>query len=179
MLIGEKIYLRSVEAGDLEQLRNWRNLPQFKRNFREYRELSRTMQNNWFERIVNGDRNTIMFAICMRETNELLGCCGLCYINWVQRSADLSLYIGYQEAYIDDEGIAKEACNLLFGYGFSELNLHKIWTELYEYDAMKIEFYMSTFGFKKDGILRDNHFMDGKWWGSWMLSLLENEFVAR
>lgn len=177
MLIGKKIYLRALEEDDLEILRNWRNIPAFKRNFREYRELSKTMQKNWFQNIVNGDKNTIMFAICMSETNELLGCCGLCYINWVQRFADLSLYIGYKETYIDDMGIAEEACKLLFDYGFNELNLHKIWTELYEYDSMKIDFYMNKFGFKKDGFLRDNHYMDGKWWGSWMLSLLEKEFV--
>lgn len=176
MLIGKKVYLRVIERDDLEKLRQWRNLPNFKRNFREYREISDTMQNNWFDHIVNGDKGTIMYSICSTENDELLGCCGLCYINWVQRYADLSLYIGYKEAYIDDEGYAEEACKLLFDYGFNELNLHKIWTELYEYDNAKVDFYMNKFGFKKDGFLRDNHYMDGRWWGSWMLSLLKDEF---
>ncbi len=176
MLLGQKIYLRAIETEDLERLRKWRNRPEFKRNFREYRELSRTMQNNWFNNIVNGDKSTIMFAICRNATEELLGCCGLCYINWVQRNADLSLYIGYENSYIDNEGFAEEACRLLFSYGFDELNLHKIWTELYEYDKVKKDFYMEKFGFKVDGLLRDNHYMDGKWWGSWMLSLLKDEF---
>lgn len=176
MLIGKKVYLRAIETEDLEMLRQWRNLPEFKRNFREYRELSRIMQEKWFESIVNGDRDTIMYAICMNETEELLGCCGLCYINWVQRSSDLSLYIGYKKTYIDSSGIAEEACKLLFEYGFHELNLHKVWTELYEYDLKKIDFFTKRFGFKIDGTLRDHHYMDGKWWDSLILSLLEDEY---
>ena len=176
MLTGEKICLRAIEETDLDILRNWRNRPEFKRNFREYREISNTMQHNWFNKIVNGDDRTIMFSICDKETGKLLGCCGLCYINWVQRNADLSLYIGYKNSYIDDEGIAEEACRLMFEYAFGELNLHKVWTELYEYDGMKIDFYTKKFGFKIDGVLRDNHYMDGKWWGSTMLSLLKAEF---
>jgi len=178
MLIGKEVYLRAVETPDLESLRTWRNIPEFKRNFREYREISKAMQENWFHNIVNGDSQTIMFSICENKTHELLGCCGLCYINWIQRNADLSLYIGYQKSYIDDNGRAEEACRLLFDYGFHELGLHKIWTELYEYDTKKIDFFQKKFGFNVDGKLRDHHFMDGNWWASYMLSLLENEFHA-
>lgn len=176
MLIGNKVVLRALCEEDLSQLMKWRNIPEFKRNFREYRELNMTMQKNWYERYVVGDKSTIMFAICDREKEELLGCCGLCYINWVQRNADLSLYIGYNNSYIDNEGIAKEACRLMFSYAFDELNLHKLWTELYEYDRAKIEFYTKEFGFHKDGELRDHHYMDGKWWNSIIYSLLKAEY---
>lgn len=175
MLMGNSVYLRAVERADLETLRMWRNDPAFKRNFREYREISTDMQENWFAHVVNNDDKTIMFSICQRETGDLLGCCGLCYINWIQRNADLSLYVGYNSVYIDDCGYAKEACRLLFDYAFLELGLHKLWTELYEYDTKKIEFYIKEFGFKKDGFLRDNHFMDGRWYGSWILSLIEGQ----
>lgn len=175
MLMGEKVYLRAIEKEDLETLRMWRNDSDFKRNFREYREISTTMQENWFAHVVNNNDKTIMFSICQKETEELLGCCGLCYINWIQRNADLSLYVGHNRAYIDDDGYAREACRLLFDYAFMELGLHRLWTELYEYDTKKLEFYVREFGFKKDGFLRDNHFMDGRWYGSWILSLIEGQ----
>lgn len=176
MLMGSKVVLRALSEDDLPQLMKWRNIPDFKRNFREYRELNLDMQKRWYEKYVVEDKNTIMFGICDKETEELLGCCGLCYINWIQRNADLSLYIGYKNLYIDNKGIAKEACCLMFNYGFNELNLHKLWTELYEYDKMKIEFFTQEFRFHKDGELRDNHFMDGKWWNSHIYSLLRDEF---
>lgn len=176
MLIGDKVMLRALCEDDLPKLMEWRNLPDFKRNFREYRELNMSMQKRWFDKVVLGDANTVMFAICDKKTGELLGCCGLCYINWIQRNADLSLYIGYNNSYIDDIGIAKEACMLMFDYGFNELNLHKLWTELYEYDEKKIDFYTREFGFYRDGVLRDHHYMDGKWWNSYIYSLIKSEW---
>lgn len=175
MLTGNKVYLVPIEREDLEQLRNWRNRPEFRKYFREYREISKDMQMNWYEQKVIKDPSTIMFAIRDKSNDSLLGCCGLCYINWVHRTADLSLYIGYQNSYIDDEGYAMEACQLMFAYGFSELQLHKIWTEIYEFDEKKYGLYKKL-GFRQDGMLRDQYYYDGRYWDSRMLSLLENEF---
>lgn len=177
MIRGEKVYLSALEEEDLEQLRYWRNLPEYRKYFREYREISSIMQKNWFEHVVNGDNSTIMFAIRMIEGDELVGCCGLCYINWVHRHSDLSLYIGKDEVYIDSEGIAEESCRLLFQYGFGELNLNKIWTEIYEFDNKKYDLY-NQFHFHEDGFLRKQYFYDGKWWGSYLLSLLKEEFIT-
>lgn len=176
MISGEKVYLAAIEENELEQLRTWRNLPDFRKYFREYREISSIMQKKWFENIVNNDKNTIMFAIHDKNTKELLGCCGLCYINWVHRYSDLSLYIGKNECYIDNEGIAEESCKLLFDYSFYELGLNKIWTEIYEFDYMKNNLY-TQMGFKQDGFLREQYFYDGKWWGSYIFSLLEKEYI--
>lgn len=175
MLKGEKVCLVAIEEEDIEQLRNWRNFPGFRKHFREYREINKKMQRQWFERDVVENDRTIMFAVRNLVNQELLGCCGLCYINWVHRNADLSLYIGWKDAYIDDEGYAEEACNLLFIYGFRELGLKKIWTEIYEFDEKKLELYRNL-GFHKDGILRKNYIYDGKWWDSYILSLLDEEF---
>ena len=68
-----------------------------------------------------------MFSICHRETSELLGCCGLCSIHWVHRHAEISLYIGHREAYIDTDGYALDCSRVLLGYAFRQLNLHKVW----------------------------------------------------
>lgn len=172
---GEKIYLRAVEEKDLEQLMIWRNIEDFKKHFREYRELNIEMQKKWFvEKVVN-DKSTEMFAIIRAEDDKLLGCAGLCYINWVHRHADLSLYIGWEESYIDNEGYASEACMLLFDFGFNQLGLNKIWTEIYEFDNRKKSFYDSI-GMKVDGILRENYYYDGKWWNSYILSILKGEY---
>lgn len=153
----------------------WRNLPKYKRNFREYREINMSMQKKWFENVVNNDKNTIMFSICDIKNDELLGCCGLCYINWIYRNAELSFYIGYKDSYIDKNGFSDDACKLLLDYGFDELNMHKIWTELYEYDTEKLSFFIDKFGFQKDGYLRDHHFADGRWWGSYIISLIRRD----
>lgn len=175
MLSGNKVYLTCVEESDLEQLKNWRNIESFRKHFREYREINLSMQKKWFEQKILNDNSTVMFSIKQVGTHELLGCCGLCYINWVHRYADLSLYIGWNEAYIDEQGYAEESCRLLFDYGFNELGLNKIWTEIYEFDTKKMELY-AKMNFKLDGVLRQNYFYKGKWWNSNILSLLGKEF---
>lgn len=175
MFRGKKVYLDAVTREDLPKLMYWRNLPEYRKHFREYRELNMDMQLGWYESKVISDNCTEMFAIRMNDTDELLGCCGLCYINWVHRNADLSLYIGWEKSYIDKEGYAEEACRLLFDYGFKELGLQKIWTEIYCFDEKKLELY-KRMGFSVDGELRNQYFYDGKWWNSYMLSLLTGEW---
>ena len=175
MISGKKIGLRAVEIEDLPQLQEWRNKPEFRKHYREYRELNLGNQQQWYEKTVLNDKNTLMFSIIDLETGNLIGCCGLCYINWVQRNAELSIYIGYNDIYIDPDGYAYETCQLLFDYGFNELNLHKIWSEIYEFDVRKIQIY-NKFGFNKDAVLREHYFHEGKWWDSTIWSLLQREF---
>ncbi len=170
-----KVYLSAIEKEDLYKLKKWRNIESFKKNFREYREINDSMQVKWFENVVSGDKSTIMFSIRRCSDNELMGACGLCYINWIHRYADLSLYIGFKESYIDDKGYAKESCELLFDYGFFQLGLNKIWTEIYEFDNKKKELY-DDLGFEEDGRLRQNYFYDGKWWDSLILSILQEDY---
>lgn len=175
MLKGKLVSLHAVEIEDLQQFRDWRNNQEFRKHFREYRELNMRQQEIWFEEKVVKDNTTLMLSIKRNDDNELLGCCGFVYINWVHRHADLSLYIGWEDSYIDDDGYAAESCRLLLDYGFNELGLNKVWTEIYEFDEKKKAFY-DKFGFQQDGLLRQNYWHDGKWWSSIILSLIHNEF---
>jgi len=170
MIKGDLVGLRAVEKEDLALLRDWRNIPEFRRNFREVRELNLTNQEKWFERSCVNNLNDFMFVIVRLSDNKPIGACGLLYINWIIRSADFSFYIGDNQSYIDSEGYAKDAANLLINYGFNNLNLHKIWMELYEFDKLKLDFFQNEFNFQVDGKLRDNCFEDGKYWDSYIIS---------
>lgn len=178
MLKGEKVYLMAVEKSDLYPFMNWRNREDFRRYFREYREINYDMQNNWYESKVLNDPSTIMFSIKRTEDAKLLGCCGLCYLNWISRYAEVSIYIGLDNVYIDNEGYAEESCNLIFEYGFNSLGLNKIWTEVYEFDNLKRQL-LEKFNFHLDGVLRENYFYNGKWFDSFVLSLLNKEYNMR
>ena len=174
MLLGKFTCLRAVESTDLELLRDWRNIPEFRINFREHRELSLENQKKWFDRLTISP-NDYMFVILDRETMEPIGACGLLYTNWIIRSADFSFYIGRDKLYIDEK-YAKDAAQVLLKYGFKDLNLNKIWMELYEYDVKKLEFFQNKFSFQVDGKLRSNAFAQGKYYDSFIISLLSSEF---
>ena len=174
MIKGKLVSLHAIERDDLLKFRDWRNNPDFRKYFREYRELNMRHQEIWFEEKVVKDNTTLMFSIKRNSDGELLGCCGFVYINWVHRHADLSLYIGHNNVYIDDE-LALDTCDTLLMYGFHELSLNKVWTEIYEFDNKKLDLY-NKFKFNQDGLLRENYWYNNRWWDSRILSILARDY---
>lgn len=173
MIEGKETYLRALEESDLKPLLEWRNKPEFRKYFREYRELSWDQQLSWYENIVLKDDKVRMFAIVRRNDDALLGACGLCYIDHVNRNADFSIYIGKDDLYIDDR-YAVDAAKILLAYGFDELNLHRVWAEIYSIDKAKIEFF-NTLRFMQEGVHRETHWTDGKWVNSLFFGMLRDE----
>ena len=175
MIIGEKVGLRAIEIEDLDKLKQWRNNTDFRKNFREVRELNQSNQLSWFEKL-NKSNTDFMFGIVRLSDGDLIGACGLLYVNWINRSADFSFYIGVDNLYVDNLGYSIESVKMLIDYGFDSLNLNKIWMELYEFDHLKINFFKESFNFQIDGCLRDNCFEAGKYWDSYIISLLKNDY---
>lgn len=161
MLSGKKVGLRAIDKTDLPMLLQWRNQPEYRRYFREYRELNFVQQASWFESKILNDSRTVMFAIVEIKTGELLGACGLCYIDWINRNADFSIYIGKDGMYIDDTYVI-EAAQLMMKYGFEELNLHKFWAEIYSFDEKKKDMF-DKLGFSLEGCHKETHWTEGKW----------------
>ena len=174
MLTGEITGLRAIEENDLEQLLAWRNDPRMRRFFREYRELNMTQQKSWFDAKVNSDPATRMFAIVDLETKELMGAAGLCYIDSINRNADFSIYLGIDDLYIDED-YAPDAGRVLLRYGFEELNLHKVWSEIYSIDKPKQQLFYEL-GFTREGVHRETHWTEGQWVDSLFYGLLAKDF---
>jgi RimJ/RimL family protein N-acetyltransferase len=177
MIEGHHVALRAIERSDLPHLLAWRNQPTFRRYFREFRELGATQQERWYETTVLTDPRTHMFAITDRRGGMLIGACGLCYVDWVNRTGDFSLYVGRDGLYIDDV-YAADAGALLLTYGFDELGLHRVWCEIYEFDQAKQRL-LPRLGFTLDGRHRETHWAEGAWHDSLFFGILDREFRAR
>lgn len=173
MIKGQHTRLRAIEENDLAQLLEWRNKPEFRRFFREYRELSMAHQRKWYENSVLNDPSVKMFAI-ENNDGDLIGACGLCYIDFINKSADFSIYIGYNDLYIDDL-YADDAGRCLINYGFQELGLHRVWAEIYDIDEAKQKLF-KRLGFSLDGRHRETHWTEGQWCDSLFYGLLDGEF---
>ena len=176
MLIGEHVQLRALERDDLPQLLAWRNTPQLRQFFRERHELGMDDQLAWFERLTRqrgGPRDTVMLAIVRRDTHSLIGACGLCYIDWVSSTAELSIYIGAELAYIDAT-FAPDACRVLIGHAFDELDIRRLWTEVYDFDTAKRGLLLEL-GFQHEGTLREHRFHASARHNSLLFGLLRAE----
>lgn len=161
MIKGKFTGLRAIERTDLPILLEWRNKPEFRIFFREHKELNMENQQSWFDNYVILDSNTRMFAIIELSTQELIGACGLCYIDWVNRSADFSIYLGKNDLYIDDI-FSIDAALSMEKYAFEELNLHRLWAEIYSIDEKKIKFF-NKLQFEQEGHLKETHWTTGRW----------------
>jgi len=173
MTSGTYVGLRAIEKKDLPQLMQWRNNPELRKYFRETDEINSVNQEKWFETVTTKNSIHKMFSIIKLDTNELMGACGLCYIDWVNRSADFSIYLGYNDLYIDEK-YAVEAAELMRNYGFNILNLHRLWAEIYSIDKSKKKFF-DTLGFSLDGEFRESYWYANKWHNSILYSLLSTD----
>ena len=172
MLKGKKVILDVVDPKDIEWMRQQRNDPEMRKYFREWKEISKAQQEWWYnDRGNNTNPNHVYFKILEAEHMDLVGCLGLHYVDWRLRSAEFGIFLSREAR---GKGIGKEALFMLCDYGFREMNLHKIWCEVYD-NNQSVNLYRKL-GFKDDGILRDNYFCDGKYGNSIMMSVLEDEW---
>lgn len=162
---------RPIERADIKQLRLWRNSPDIRVRCREYRLLSVEDQTKWFESLLN-DRSVYMLAV--EAESKLIGVCGLTGINWVNSTAELSIYIGPEEE--RHKGYGRGIVNELLRIAFMELNLNRVWLECYEFNRPGLELFESC-GFIREGILRDHVFKDGKYRSSVMMGISRKEWI--
>lgn len=174
MISGKKIGLTSVSTESLEQFREWRNRPELRQYFREHRELSKEMQTNWFNSKVLNDPNQYNFEIRDLDSKKLIGHCGLYYINWIARTAEFGIYIGDNN--FRNGGYGSDSLRTLIDYGFNQLNLNKIWAEVYSNnDAFHVYTHV---GFKVDGVLRQNVYKNGEYYDATIISMLKSEYLG-
>jgi UDP-4-amino-4,6-dideoxy-N-acetyl-beta-L-altrosamine N-acetyltransferase len=172
MISGKKIHLRAIEDYDLAQLQSWRNNPELRQFFREYRDLSMENQKQWFQKIQN-DKTQTVFSIVIKGQNRLIGCCGLHNISWTNRVGEFGIYIDTAKD-VRGFGYGFDALNTLLNYGFNELNLNRIWGEVYSNNAA-IKLY-EKMGFQYEGLLRQTYFYDGQYFDSKIVGMLAYEF---
>lgn len=170
MIEGNLVNLRALEREDLKQLRDWRNSLYIRAHTREYRLLNMENQRQWFESLVN-DRNNIMFGIVTKDGN-LMGVCGLTFIDWKNRNAEVSIYLG--EKKWQRKGHASDALNTLIRYAFLELGLHRIYAIIFEYNKASIKFFGKN-GFKFEGRHRDARYWNGEYHDELIYGLLKGE----
>ncbi|WKZ71069.1 MAG: GNAT family protein [Melioribacteraceae bacterium] len=175
MLVGELVCLGPVETFHLKKILEWRNNEFFRKHFREHKEISYSQQLKWFQQIDNKNNlNEYMFAIYLTKSNEFIGVCGINHIDWINRNCQLSLFIGKNLLYIDNNGWANESVKLLEKYTFFSLNLIKIYVEVYEFDSQRYGL-LESLGYEKEARLQKQIYKDGKFYDSFIYSKFKKD----
>jgi len=176
MIDGKYVKFRSLEIDDLPKLRDWRNLKTVRKATREYRLLNMISQKKWFEKIYNENPPTsLMFGI-INNKRKLMGVCGLTYIDWKNKHAEVSCYLTLSNWQKTKE--AKDTIQTLTKYAFEELNLHRLWVEVFTISKENITL-IKKLNFVKEGELREKLWREGKWWNSEIYSLLLSDYKKK
>jgi RimJ/RimL family protein N-acetyltransferase len=73
------------------------------------------------------------------------------------------------------KGYGKEALRLLMDWAFGEAGAHRAWLDCKDYNDRALHVYESL-GMKREGLLRDTIFVDGKYENLVVLAILEPEW---
>jgi RimJ/RimL family protein N-acetyltransferase len=171
-LRGKQVYLRPIENDDMPVIRCWANDPEIRALTGEATPMSRAGADQFMERIKN-DENRVWFAVVQKETEHIIGECGLLRIFYPWRTADLSIILGDKFAW--GKGYGRETILLLLDYAFGALALHRISIGVVGFNERALRFY-EKIGFQREGIQRDGYFHNHKFSDFVMMSILEDEY---
>ncbi|RZD46117.1 MAG: hypothetical protein CXT78_04525 [Thaumarchaeota archaeon] len=173
MFEGKFVTLRALEKEDLPSLKEWRNSLHVRKSTREYKLLNMINQKNWFESIHQSNPpKDIMFGI-LNKRKKLIGVTGLTYIDWKNRNSEISIYFSTKNWQANHE--AKEVINLIMEYGFEELNLNRLYVEIFSLMKENVKLFKKM-KFIKEGQLREKIWRQNKWWDTLIFSKLAKEY---
>lgn len=174
MIEGKHVSLRALEEEDLSVLKKWRNNKVNRIHTREYRLLSMIHQKDWFESIhKENPPKIIMFGVTNKK-RDLIGVCGLTYVDWKNKHAEISIILSLENWQKTKE--AQNTIDLLMNYGFGELNMHRLWVEIFDTIPQNVMLF-EKMKFTKEGTLRDKLWRGNKWHNSFIYSKLSNEKI--
>jgi RimJ/RimL family protein N-acetyltransferase len=172
-LVGDKCYLSPLSLDDIEKYTEWVNDMEtgmfmlFATGVydldKEKRQMQQLMENN------------VIFAIIDKDSNKLVGNCGLHEVNSVHRKAVFGIFIGDKNYW--NSGIGTEATKLILDFGFNVLNLHQISLDVIEYNKRAIRCYEKA-GFQLMGRKRQTIFIAGKYHDMLYYDILAEEFTS-
>lgn len=175
-LIGEKIYLRTIEITDLnENYISWFNNPEVCR-FNDHHRFP--MYQNKLEEYYNSvikTNSAVGLAIVSKDTDEHIGNVSLQSLDLINRSAELALVIGSSDWW--GQGVGKEVCGLMLDHGFNSLQLNRIYCGTAENNVGMNKLALAI-GMKQEGVSREALFKDGSFKNLINYSILSHEYRA-
>jgi len=169
-----KVYLRALEPDDYLKIHEWRQDEEIAKYFGGVRLFSSTLnEKKWVEERIF-DKETVSCAVCLKETNEFIGCIFLNTIDLHNRSGHCPGFIGEKKYW--GKGYASDARMLMLKYAFFERGLERIWASIIEDNVGSIKM-VEKCGYIKEGLIRRSIFRDGRFYNQYLMAVLREDFL--
>lgn len=168
-LNGDRVELRTFEEEDLEFVRDVINDHAVWTSVGGQSVPSNLAQERKFFEDLNRDENAIGFIITVEASR--VGGVELNPIDWERGVAEVSCWIAPDH---QERGYATETLRVIADYAFDHLRLHKLIAEIFDFNEASANVF-ETVGFHKEGVLRDEDFVDGEYIDVNRYGLLESD----
>ena len=172
----ERLYLRALEIEDHHVVHKWRRDPGYQAGvLSTKRTTSLETERRWIERAIaeHEEGRTLRFAVVLRESESFIGLVFLTNIDHVHKRAGSAWWIGEENN--RGKGYITEARHLLVHYAFEELNLRRIEARTLASNAASTRS-AETFGYTKEGLLRQHTYKNGRPNDVLVFSLLKEDY---
>lgn len=172
MLKSKTIFLRAIEEKDLSLIASWRSSAEIYESFHEYTTISLLQQFKWYESQLSNS-SEINFIIASPD-GKAIGTVSIYRIDSRNRKAEWGRLLIGDKNY-RQQGIGSVVGFLIMEYAFEHLNLHKLYCEVLDNNAVAISLYKKL-GFHEEGILREHIFKSGRYMNVLVHSILSAEY---
>jgi RimJ/RimL family protein N-acetyltransferase len=178
MIYGQRVRLRHVEREDLPQFVEWLNDPEVYQGLAMFTPLSLSEEEEWFENMLKSAKEERPLCIEAQQDDvwQLIGNSSFFSIDWRNRSAELGIFIGDKSYW--NQSYGSEVMKVLLRHGFSTLNLHRVFLQVFEDNPRAIRSYEKA-GFVHEGRQRQAEYHDGQFHDVLWMSVLRPEWVEQ
>lgn len=176
MLKGKLVYLRLFESEDYEKTYQWHNdFDIQKSTCGPIRFVSKEIEKNWVMSKATYNQTELYLAICVNETDEMIGWYSITDIDFLNRKCQCSGVVIGDKRYCDGEAF-QEAGRLALGYIFNELNMNRVTGScLREHIMSRAQ--MEAKYWKMEGVERQAVFKLGEYHDICHYSILRDEYL--
>ena len=176
MITGKKTRLRAVERTDIPNYLRWLNDREVTQFLLLNSPISSIMEEKWFEQQLEiPPHSGQVLAIEALDDSKWvhIGNTGLHNVSPVSREAEFGIFIGEKPYW--NRGFGREATLLTLKHGFEDLNLNRIYLDVYETNPRAIAAYKAA-GFIQEGIKREAVYNNGRYINVILMSVLHSEW---
>jgi [ribosomal protein S5]-alanine N-acetyltransferase len=174
VLVGKNLYLRPLDREDVAQFLAWLNDRDVTRTTQFFRPITRQLEEEFVSQSGRSEHE-IVLGICTKD-DRLIGSTGLHSIDFKNRHAAFGVLIGDKREW--GKGFGTEVTALVTGFGFETLGLNKVWLHVHADNTWGIRAYRKA-GYRKDGLLRQDEFREGRFIDTLVMSVLREEWEKR
>ncbi len=147
----DEIYLRPHVEKDIERWFCWFNDAEVTDGMNKgFFPNTQKKQNDFFTSMYDSEKN-LQLAIVLNENEQLIGTIGLHDINFIHKTADISVLVGEKESW--GMGHGKQAVIAMIEHAFKKLCLYKVTSGMYAVNDGSRKLFESL-GFVREAVFR-------------------------